>query len=239
MRSIEELIANIDEIMDGARAVPFSADKCVVDGRELRTVVEEIRMNLPQEIRQSKAVMTDREKIISEARKEADEILSKAQERARAMVSQEAVYKEAKEKADKMVASAEEQANEILRGAFTFSDEMLLDTENAVNQSLETCSLIKLHKPKYNILLKDDKGYHYIKITNEEYPRIVEAKKAEDDGAEYLGPYTGSFAVRQSVDEACKIFRIPTCRRVFPRDIGKGRPCLNYSIGLCLAPCRG
>ena len=101
------------------------------------------------------------------------------------------------------------------------------------------CSLIKLHKPKYNILLKDDKGYHYIKITAEEYPRIVEAKKAEDDGAEYLGPYTGSFAVRQSVDEACKIFKIPTCRRSFPRDIGKGRPCLNYSIGLCLAPCRG
>ena len=101
------------------------------------------------------------------------------------------------------------------------------------------CSLIKLHKPKYNILLKDDKGYHYIKITAEEYPRIVEAKKAEDDGAEYLGPYTGSFAVRQSVDEACKIFKIPTCRRSFPRDIGKGRACLNYSIGLCLAPCRG
>ena len=101
------------------------------------------------------------------------------------------------------------------------------------------CSLIKLHKPKYNILLKDDKGYHYIKITAEEYPRIMEAKKVEDDGAEYLGPYTGSFAVRQSVDEACRIFRIPTCRRSFPRDIGKGRPCLNYSIGLCLAPCKG
>ena len=101
------------------------------------------------------------------------------------------------------------------------------------------CSLIKLHKPKYNILLKDDKGYHYIKITAGEYPRITEAKKIEDDGAEYLGPYTGSFVVRQSVDEACRIFRIPTCRRSFPRDIGKGRPCLNYSIGLCLAPCRG
>ena len=101
------------------------------------------------------------------------------------------------------------------------------------------CSLIKLHKPKYNILLKDDKGYHYIKISAGEYPRITEAKKVEDDGAEYLGPYTGSFAVRQSVDEACRIFKIPTCRRSFPRDIGKGRPCLNYSIGLCLAPCRG
>ena len=101
------------------------------------------------------------------------------------------------------------------------------------------CSLIKLHKPKYNILLKDDKGYHYIKITNEPYPRVVEAKKTEDDGATYLGPYTGSYAVRQSVDEACKIFKLPTCRRSFPRDIGNGRPCLNYSIGLCLAPCRG
>lgn len=101
------------------------------------------------------------------------------------------------------------------------------------------CSLIKQHKPKYNILLKDDKGYHYVKITNEPYPRIIEAKKAEDDGATYLGPYTSSYAVRQSVDEACKIFKIPTCRRSFPRDIGKGRACLNYSIGLCLAPCRG
>lgn len=101
------------------------------------------------------------------------------------------------------------------------------------------CSLIKQHKPKYNILLKDDKGYHYIKITNEPYPRVMEAKKVEDDGATYLGPYTGSYAVRQSVDEACKIFKLPTCRRSFPRDIGKGRPCLNYSIGLCLAPCKG
>ena len=101
------------------------------------------------------------------------------------------------------------------------------------------CSLIKQHKPKYNILLKDDKGYHYIKITNEPYPRVVEAKKAENDGAEYFGPYTSSYAVRQSVDEACKIFKIPTCRRSFPRDIGKNRPCLNYSIGLCMAPCRG
>ena len=101
------------------------------------------------------------------------------------------------------------------------------------------CSLIKLHKPKYNILLKDDKGYHYIKITNEPYPRVVEARKTEDDGALYLGPYTSSYTVGQSVDEACRIFKIPTCRRVFPRDIGKGRPCLNASIGLCLAPCSG
>jgi len=138
MRTIEELLANIDEIMDRARAVPFSSDKYIVDIRELNAVLDEIRVNLPQEIRQSKAVMTDRENIIAAANKEADEIVSKAQERARSMVSQEAVYKEAKEKAEKLLAAAEERANEILRGAFNFSDEILLDTENAVNQNLET-----------------------------------------------------------------------------------------------------
>ena len=76
--------------------------------------------------------------IIAGATKEADEITSKAQERARALVNQEAIFKEAKEKAEKIITAAEEQANEILRGAFTFSDNILLDTENAVNQNLET-----------------------------------------------------------------------------------------------------
>ncbi len=138
MRSIEELLANIDDIMDRAKAVPFSSDKCIVDAGELNAVIDDIRMNLPQEIRQSKAVMSDRDNIIAGATKEADEITAKAQERARAMVNQEAIYKEAKEKAEKIIAAAEEQANEILRGAFTFSDNILLDTENAVNQNLET-----------------------------------------------------------------------------------------------------
>ena len=138
MRSIEELLANVDDIMDRAKAVPFSSDKCIVDARELNAVIDEIRMNLPQEIHQSKAVMTDRDNIIAGATKEADEITAKAQERARALVNQEAVFKEGKEKAGKIIAAAEEQANEILRGAFTFSDNILLDTENAVNQNLET-----------------------------------------------------------------------------------------------------
>lgn len=101
------------------------------------------------------------------------------------------------------------------------------------------CSLIKLHKPKYNILLKDDKGYHYIRISNEQYPRITAEKRIADDGAQYLGPYTSAFAVKQSVDEACSIFRLPTCRKQFPRDIGKGRACLNHSIKRCMGVCRG
>lgn len=101
------------------------------------------------------------------------------------------------------------------------------------------CSLIKQHKPKYNILLKDDKGYHYIKITGGEYPKISAQKQKLDDGAEYIGPYTSAFSVNNSVDEALKIFKLPQCSKSFPRDIGKGRPCLNSHIGQCAAVCSG
>lgn len=101
------------------------------------------------------------------------------------------------------------------------------------------CSLIKQNMPKYNILLKDDKGYCYIRVSPPPYSRISEVKQIADDGAEYIGPYMSSWAVKQAVDEARKIFSLPDCNRVFPRDIGKGRPCLNYSIKQCCAPCRG
>lgn len=101
------------------------------------------------------------------------------------------------------------------------------------------CSLIKQHNPKYNILLKDDKGYHYIKVTGGDWPKISVAKQIADDGAQYIGPYISSWAVKESIDEALKIFRLPSCSRRFPQDIGKGRPCLNYYIKQCCAPCRG
>lgn len=101
------------------------------------------------------------------------------------------------------------------------------------------CSLIKQHMPKYNILLKDDKGYHYIKVTSSPYPRIQFAMQKIDDGSTYIGPYTSAFIVREAVDAAQKIFRLPQCNKVFPRDIGKGRPCLNFHIGQCSAPCTG
>lgn len=103
------------------------------------------------------------------------------------------------------------------------------------------CSLIKQYSPKYNILLKDDKGYHYIKITKEPYPRILAAKSSDvqNDGAEYIGPFLSAWAVNQAVDQVTKIFQIPTCTRKFPQDIGKSRPCLNFYIQQCCAPCRG
>ncbi len=101
------------------------------------------------------------------------------------------------------------------------------------------CSLIKQHKPKYNILLKDDKGYSYIRISDEKWRRISFVMQKNDDGAEYLGPYMSAWYAKNAVDEALRIFRLPDCSRVFPRDIGKGRPCLNYHINRCSAPCKG
>ena len=91
------------------------------------------------------------------------------------------------------------------------------------------CSLIKHYDPKYNILLKDDKGYHYIHISDEEYPRISAALQKTGSGT-YLGPYTSGFVVKQTVEQVNKIFRLPTCSRKFPQDFRKGRPCLNFHI---------
>ena len=101
------------------------------------------------------------------------------------------------------------------------------------------CSLIKQYTPKYNILLKDDKGYSYIKVTKEDYPRITAVLQKDNDDAEYIGPYTSSFAVKQAVIEANKVFMLPTCSRVFPRDFKKARPCLNHHIKQCSGVCQG
>lgn len=101
------------------------------------------------------------------------------------------------------------------------------------------CSLIKQHVPKYNILLKDDKGYSYIRVSPDKWRRITYELQKEDDGALYIGPYKNSFYVKQAVEEANKIFRLATCNRRFPEDFGKERPCLNFHIKQCLAPCTG
>lgn len=101
------------------------------------------------------------------------------------------------------------------------------------------CSLIKQYTPKYNILLKDDKGYSYIRITGEPFPRLQSVLQKYDDGAEYIGPYTSSYAVKQAVAEANKVFMLPTCSRRFPQDFGKQRPCLNHHIKQCMGVCTG
>ncbi len=101
------------------------------------------------------------------------------------------------------------------------------------------CSLIKQHKPHYNILLKDDKGYHYIKVSHEPYPRITAEKQKADDGATYIGPYTGGFVTKSTAEEVNTVFKLPTCRKKFPQMFKKGRPCLNYYIHRCMGLCQG
>ena len=101
------------------------------------------------------------------------------------------------------------------------------------------CSLIKRHLPKYNILLKDDKGYPYIRLNmNESYPRMSLVAKIDKDGAEYFGPF-GSRGVTNSIIEAlCQTLKLPACKKEFPRDIGKDRPCLNYHMDQCAGWCQ-
>lgn len=100
-------------------------------------------------------------------------------------------------------------------------------------------SLIKQNMPKYNILLKDDKGYSYIKVTNDPYRKISAVLQKDDSNAQFIGPFTSSYSVKQSVDEANKIFKLPQCNKVFPRDFKKGRPCLNFHIDRCMGVCTG
>ena len=97
-------------------------------------------------------------------------------------------------------------------------------------------SLIKQHQPKYNILLKDDKGYHYIKITGDKWRKISTSKDTADKSAKYIGPYYSSLVVKDTVDEVIKIFKLPDCNRSFDKH---SKPCLNFHIGRCDAPCKG
>ncbi len=98
------------------------------------------------------------------------------------------------------------------------------------------CSLIKQYNPKYNILLKDDKGYRYIRISPPPYPKISVALQKPDDGARYLGPYISGYVVKEAVDEANRIFQLPVCNKTFSK-AKKERPCLNFYIDRCCAPC--
>lgn len=113
-------------------------------------------------------------------------------------------------------------------------------TDTELEALILECNLIKKHKPKYNILLKDDKNYPYIKINiNEDYPKILFTRRVELDGGKYFGPYSSAFAVRETIKLLRRMFPLRSCNRNIERDMGKYRECLYYHIGLCTAPCTG
>lgn len=112
--------------------------------------------------------------------------------------------------------------------------------DNEVEALILEANLIKKHKPKYNILLRDDKQYPYIKVTiNEKYPRVLKTRQVKKDGAKYFGPYPSASAVNDAIEIIRSLYPIRTCNRNLEKDIGKSRPCLNYYIGRCLGPCQG
>ena len=119
------------------------------------------------------------------------------------------------------------------------SDFDFIVTDNEFEALILECSLIKQNKPKFNILLKDDKGFSYIKISADSYPKITTAYRIEDDKARYIGPYIAYFGARRMVEAASAAFKLPNCSKNFPKDIGKSRPCLNHHIGRCMGVCSG
>lgn len=113
-------------------------------------------------------------------------------------------------------------------------------TDSELEALILECNLIKKHRPKYNIMLKDDKHYPYIKITvNEDYPRLLTVRDIKKDGAKYFGPYTDAGAVNKTLELLKNLFPIRDCNKNIEKMIGKERPCLNYHIKKCIAPCQG
>ena len=128
------------------------------------------------------------------------------------------------------------KVTQMIHHAFTFD---VIVCQSEFEALVLEASQIKAQTPKYNILLKDDKGYSYVKVTREDWPRLSAALQKDDENADYIGPFTSSFAVREIVETAQNCFLLPRCNKEFPRDIGKGRPCLNAHIGKCMAVCSG
>ena len=113
-------------------------------------------------------------------------------------------------------------------------------TDSELEALVLECNLIKEHRPKYNTMLMDDKTYPFIKVTvNEPFPRVMMARRMKKDKAKYFGPYTSAGAVKDTIELIRKLYHIRSCNRSLPKDIGTERPCLNYHIHQCYAPCQG
>ena len=113
-------------------------------------------------------------------------------------------------------------------------------TDSELEALILECNLIKEHRPKYNTMLRDDKSYPYIRVTlGEDFPRVLFSRQMKKDKSRYFGPYTSGSAVKETIELLRKLYALRTCRRSLPKDIGKERPCLNYHIHQCMAPCQG
>ncbi len=136
--------------------------------------------------------------------------------------------------------SSRGKSSKILKMVENISYFEYIVTDSELEALILECNLIKKHSPKYNTMLKDDKGYPYIKVTvNEAYPRVIFARDMKKDKNKYFGPYKSASSVKDTIELLHKIYKIRTCNKNLPKDIGKDRPCLNYHIKQCKAPCMG
>lgn len=134
--TVDELLDQIDDMADRAFSLPLSGGRCVIDTERLREIIDDIRLNLPQEIRQAKAIVSDRSDIISTARKEADLIVRTAEERAKAMLAQEEIIRQAQQKANDMLGSAGLKSREMKRAANEYIDELMKRTDDALTANV-------------------------------------------------------------------------------------------------------
>lgn len=136
MMNIDEILDVMDELLDRSWSLPLSGGRCVVDADKIRDLVDEIRLNLPAEIKQARGIVADRTEILSDAKKEAEQTIRKAEERARALIAQEEITKAAQAKASEMISRAQMKAREIRQAAQEFSDSCLQRTEEVMVKSL-------------------------------------------------------------------------------------------------------
>ncbi len=148
--------------------------------------------------------------------------------------------KKLKNRVSQYFGSQSKHSVKVLKMVENVDDFDYIMTDSEFEALVLECSLIKQNMPKYNILLKDDKGYSFIKINSEPWGNVSAVFRKDDDGAEYLGPYMGNYSVTNVVGQAREVFLLPSCNKAFPRDIRKNsRPCLNFFIKKCSAPCAG
>ncbi len=130
--NVEELLGQIDDMVDKAWDVPLSGGKCMIDADHLRDIIDDIRANLPSEIRQAQTVVADRAEIVAGAKREAEAIVRKAEERAQAMIAQEEIFRQAQQRAEEMLTRAQQKAREMSKGANDFADDVMRRTEEAL-----------------------------------------------------------------------------------------------------------
>jgi len=134
--NIEQILENMDEMLDKSWGLPLSGGRTVVDADKIRDLIDDIRINLPTEIKQAKAIVSDRSEILIAAKKEGEAIIRKAEERSKAMISHEEIVKQAQERAADIMTQAQVKAREIRQAAYDFSDDLLKGTEEALAKSL-------------------------------------------------------------------------------------------------------